>query len=309
MNPYYYQKSAFPVNMHPDVKNNHWVRYMVDFPTAHATIYPEYNTVRGLYYQPAHKNPAPLVIMVHGMGDYSAVPWKLLAPSLAKKGIAAFVLYLPFHSTRMPGAIKERIPNLTAQEWFEGYQLSVIDIFQVLDWATERPEIDIARNAVMGISYGGLVSAVATGIDSRIKAGVFVVTGGNNGKINRLSKSKAYTKGKQYTEAEYHYQQTTYLEYLEAVKSDGFENVDPDEPTFLTDPMTFANSLKNRPLLMFNATRDKYIPREAVLDFWEACGKPQLQWFPSGHIDIWFYYPVIAHMSTKFLEHNFKNQK
>ena len=306
MNPYSYQKTSFPVNINPDVENHLWTRYKVDFPTAHPSIYPEYNTVRGLYYQPMHKNPAPLVIMNHGMGDYSAVPWKALAPSLAKKGIASFVLYHPFHSTRMPAVIKERIPNLTAQEWFEGLQISVIDIFQVLDWAAGRPELDIERNALMGVSYGGVVSAIAMGTDSRIKMGVFIVTGGNAGKINLLSKSKAYSRVFQLKEAEFLKQQSAYFEYLENVKSRGFENVDASDFTFQIDPMTFANSLKNRPLLMLNATRDKYVPREAVLDFWEACGKPKIRWFPSGHLGIWAFYPLIAQLSTNFLESNIK---
>ena len=218
--------------MQTDVKTKHWVRYAVDFPTAHPTIYPEYNRVRGLYYKPTHKNPCPLVVMVHGMGDFSAIPWKWLAPSLAKRGMAAFILYLPFHSTRMPEVIRERIPNLSSQEWFEGCQLSVIDIFQVLDWAAERPEIDIAHNAFMGISYGGVVSAIAMGNDLRIKAGVFIVTGGNSGKINRFSKSKAYRNGNVQSEEEYQKEQTTYQEYLKAVKSLGFENVNPEDSTF-----------------------------------------------------------------------------
>lgn len=308
MNPYGYQKTVFQVNLSTDIRNKYYLRYAADFPTAHPTAYPEYNTVRGLYYQPIRKNPSPLVVMVHGMGDFTTVPLKTLAPSLAKRGIACFILYLPFHSTRMPATIRERIPNLTPQEQFEGFQLSVIDIFQVLDWLAERPEIDIERNAVMGASYGGFVSAVAMGIDSRIKAGIFIVTGGNNGKINRLCKSKAYCNEQVLSEEEYWKEQTDYREYLEAVKSHGFENVNPPDQTFQMDPLTFVDKFKNRPLLMLNATGDKYIPREAVLDFWEACGKPQLRWFPGGHIGIWCYYPVIAHLSTDFLKSNFQER-
>jgi hypothetical protein len=42
-------------------------------------------------------------------------------------------------------AIKQRSPMLTPKEWFEGYQISVTDIRQIIDWANTRPEIDKFR--------------------------------------------------------------------------------------------------------------------------------------------------------------------
>jgi len=45
------------------------------------------------------------------------------------------------------------------------------------------------------------------------------------------------------------------------------ENVTPVRKSFLTDPMTFAHLLQQRPLLMINALWDEFIPKEATLDF------------------------------------------
>ena len=45
----------------------------------------------------------------------------------------------------MPEIISERIPSLTSEEWFEGYQNSVIEIRQVLGLASERKEIDMEQ--------------------------------------------------------------------------------------------------------------------------------------------------------------------
>jgi fermentation-respiration switch protein FrsA (DUF1100 family) len=51
--------------------------------------------------------------------------------------------------------------------------------------------------------------------------------------------------------------------------------------------MTFAPYLRERPILMINALWDEFIPRQATLDFWKACGKPDIKWFPAAHATIW----------------------
>lgn len=304
MNPYYYYPDERRANLTLKETNRQWVRCLVDIPGAHSSRYPEYNTLRGEYYQPQGVTGAPLVILVHGMSDQSAVPCRFLARYLVKRGIACFVLYLVFHSSRLPEAIKERMPLLSPEEWFEGYQLSVIDIRQIVDWAQQRPEINREQVAAFGISLGGFVSAITMGIDKRIKAGVFVVTGGNSEKMNWLSKASAYRYRR--AEPEYRQIQCSYRDYLAAVADKGFENVVPERQSFLTDPMTYASELRQRPVLMLNARWDKYIPREAVQDFWLACGQPPIKWFPSGHASIWLWYPVIRHEVTEFLTSTFK---
>lgn len=178
-NPYSYIRTDFKNNMQLVEKTDRWLRYAVDFLTAYRTRYEENNTVRGDYLQPSGVSGAPLAILVHGMGDLNAVPCRLLARDLVKKGIACFVLYLVFYSSRLPREIKERLPELTPEEWFEIYRISVINVRQVIDWAGSRPEIDSGRVAVMGISFGRFINTIAMGTDPRIKAGIFVVTGGS----------------------------------------------------------------------------------------------------------------------------------
>jgi len=302
MNPYSYEYNASLANQHIKKETADWLHYTVDFPTAHPTQYKESNTVRGEYFQPKQANVSPLAILVHGMGDHSVIPCQLLAHALVKQGIACFILYLTFHSSRIAETIKRRLPDLTADEWFESYQLSVIDIRQVVDWAYSRTELNPSEIATFGISLGGFVSAIAMGIDQRIKAGVFVVTGGNSEKMTWLSKARKYRKKYQRNEAEYNQIQDSYLRYLKEVVAKGVEQVSPARQSFLTDPMTFAHYLQQRPVLMINALWDKYIPREAVLDFWQACGQPMIKWFPTGHSSIWLWYPIISQQVKSFLK-------
>jgi cephalosporin-C deacetylase-like acetyl esterase len=202
----------------------------------------------------------------------------------------------------MPEDIRNRLPALTVDEWFESYQLSVIDVRQVIDWASGRTEINRERIAAIGISFGGFISAIAMGIDKRIRAGVFLTSGGNLVKITWLSKTFGHRMGYNRTEVEYCNTQSSYARYLDQVAEKGFENVIPSEKSFLTDPMTFACYLRQRPILMINALWDPVIPKEATIDFWEACDKPTIIWLPGTHTTIWLWYPLISRKIARFLK-------
>jgi len=309
MNPYRYPSDEPRFNLELKQTTSGWSCYTVDFPSAHPTPYEESNTARGEYFLPRSAESAPLVILLHGMGDISVIPCRLLARTLAKRGIACFVLYLVFHSNRLPEALRERLPNdLTPEEWFEGYRASVINTRQVVDWAGTRPEINKEHIGVIGISLGGFISSIAMGIDNRIKAGVFLVTGGNSEKIVQKARLTAFRKRYKRTEAEYNDIQNAYAQYLGEAAEKGFENVTPARKSFLTDPMTFAPRLRQRPILMLNALWDEFIPKQTTLDLWEACERPAIVWFPATHVAIWLWYPVIKGKIARFLSATFDGQ-
>lgn len=305
MIPYNYPCIVPHVNLRLKQTTRAWTRYSVDFPVAHPTRYKESNTAYGEYFRPNTDGNVPLVVLSHGWGDHSVFPCKLLARALAKRGIASFVLYLVFHSSRMPDVIRNRLPDLTAEEWFSGYQMSVVDIRQIIDWAIDIEGISKEHIAVMGLSLGGFISAIAMGIDNRIKAGVLLVTGGNSEKIAQMCRVNAFRKRYKRSEAEYNEIQSYYAQYLVEVAEKGIENVTPVKRSFLTDPMTFAHLLQQRPLLMINALWDEFIPKEATLDFWEACGRPNISWYPGTHSSIWLWYPLILRRITSFVKSTF----
>jgi len=236
------------------------------------------------------------------MGDHSVIPCQLFARALVRRGIACFILYLVFHSSRQPEKIKDRIPELTPEEWFEGYQISVTDVRQIIDWAVSQPEINQDKLAVIGISLGGFISAIAMGVDQRITAGVFLVAGGNSVRIAWEGRKKAHRTRHKLTQAAYAEAQDQYAHYLAEIAEKGIENVNPLKKSFLIDPMTFAPYLRGRPVLMLNALWDEYIPRQSTLDFWEASGKPAIAWFPTSHSTIWLWYPLMRRKIARFLE-------
>jgi cephalosporin-C deacetylase-like acetyl esterase len=175
----------------------------------------------------------------------------------------------------------------------------------VIDWASSREEIDREKIAVAGISFGGFISAIAMGTDERVGAGVFIVAGGNSEKISYMSGLSTITRDYRRTEAEYQQIQQSYLQYLAEVAEKGLENVSPPRRSFLTDPMTFAHRLRQRPVLMINARWDEAISAEATLDFWRECGQPDIVWLPATHATIWLWYPFIRRKIAGFLRASF----
>jgi cephalosporin-C deacetylase-like acetyl esterase len=280
----------------------------VDFHTACPTIHDKNNTVLGEYFQPRGTKNAPLVVLLHGIGDLSVIPCKMLAKVLAKKGMASFVVYSVMHSSRMPADVIRRFPHLTQQEWFESHQISVVDLLQVIDWAESRDELNAAKIAAVGISFGGFISSIAMGVDKRIKAAGLIVSGGNSTKIGWETRASDYNKGRTQTKEGYKRTLKIYMEYLARVEEKGLEKVDPPQESFWIDPMTFAHRLRERPVLMINAHWDQAIPKEATIDFWEAAGRPPISWLPATHPTIWLWYPIIRGKIVRFLESVFNTE-
>lgn len=304
INPYVYTQQNHNNKCNLREETSLWFRYTVEFPSAQSVQNLGNIGIKGEYYFPKKVTSAPLAILVHGMGNRSVFPCRLMARTLAKRGIASFILYLVFHGSRAPLVIKEKYPSLTDEEWFESYQISVTDIRQVIDWSRNRPEINQNKIGLVGISFGGLISSIAMALDRRIKAGILIVSGGNSEKITRYSLLLRWQYKR--NKAEFLRNQESYFRYLAEVKEKGFENVTADKPSYLTDPMTFSGCLRNRPVLMLNALWDEIIPRIATRELWSAYGKPPISWYPATHASIWLWYPFMGRRIYGFLRSAFE---
>jgi cephalosporin-C deacetylase-like acetyl esterase len=306
MNPFDYVRNDHPFNLDLVRETPAWRRYRVDFPAAYETRHVENHTARGDYYRPVGEGPSSLVVLLHGVGDRSVVPCGLLARSFAADGIACFVLYLVVHTSRMSPDFRRRMPMVTDDEWYETYRTSVIEVRQILDWAEGRPELDAGRVALLGISFGGFVSSIAMGIDERVTAGVTIVSGGNSAKIAQKGPLTSLSRRYRVSDREYRETLAAYADYLAEVAEKGFEAVVPSRRSFQNDSMTFASRLRDRPLLMVNGRWDELIPREAALDFWNACGCPEILWLPATHVTIWLWYRTIRRRVHSFLDAAFR---
>jgi pimeloyl-ACP methyl ester carboxylesterase len=299
MNPYDYRWQNRPAVCNEEEDTPIWTRCSLSLASSFSGRLLGESPVMAEYWFPKSLENAPLAIVLHGMGGKNPGHCRRIARSLVERGIASVILYMIFNTKRMPSSIREKYPKLTAEEWFEGYQYSVIDVRQIVDWAQTRPELDASKISVIGYSYGSFISSIAMAVDKRIKTGILIETGGNSGKITRHSALLRWTYRQ--NQHEYRRDQDIYQQYLHEVTQKGFENLNPPNTSYLIDPLTFSSYLRGRPLLMVGALFDKMIPRVSTLDFWNASGKPPLYWYPATHASLWLWYPWIARRMTDFL--------
>jgi len=170
-----------------------------------------------------------------------------------------------------------------ARAWFEVNRRAIMEIRRVVDWACTREDIDYDRIGVAGISLGGMVSAIAMAVDKRIWGGIFVMIGGNLEELSWGGKGGVSPVGHTCTREECHAVYSQYSEYIRRVAEKGLENAIPAKECFLTDPLTFANYLQGRPVLMINGKDDEIVSEKSTLALWEACGRPRLVWLSGTH--------------------------
>jgi predicted dienelactone hydrolase len=156
INPFLYTAGPADFNLRLVKQTKHWRHYQVDFPVVSANCYPGGEVARGEYFEPVHKEHAPLLILIHGWGN-SVLPFRWMLPGLMRRGFACFILFLPFHPSRLLAEMKSHLSNLTPDEWFTFYQIAVTDVRHIIDWTTQNGLANQRQISVIGLSLGGVV--------------------------------------------------------------------------------------------------------------------------------------------------------
>ena len=120
--------------------------------------------------------PAPLVIAQHGIGSSPERVFGLDDPADIYKGYgrrlveAGFAVAAPMNvSQAAPRARLERLCKLLGKTL---WGLEILRTRRLLDYLEQRPEVDVSRTAMYGISLGGAYTMFTTPIEPRITAAV-----------------------------------------------------------------------------------------------------------------------------------------
>jgi dienelactone hydrolase len=217
----------------------------------------EYNLY---YYRPKGQGPFPAVVILPiTRGDYYTQNFAIY---LAERGYAC----LRFESTK--NFTDESHKTLeSAEQLLRHY---VIDVRRSIDWLLLQKEVDSSHLGIMGISLGAVVASVVMEVEPRIQAGVFLLGGADLAGIINTSEENSLIKFRR-----------------RVIAHDGLEEQKFREVAALVlkpiDPLTYAHQVNPDKILMINGYFDRVIQRKYVKAFWEALGRPELIFIPTGH--------------------------
>jgi hypothetical protein len=244
----------------------------------------KFQTHTAFLYLPDQIQPAPAVILLPiTQGDYYT---KQMAHFLSEKGI----ITLRFQSH---GHLLTARNSHDALTEFEALlKEDVMDVLEGIDWLSAQPSVDHERIGIVGISMGAVIGSVVAGVDSRIRAGVFILGGGDLSGILFSSKEPNIILIRKRIEEEED------LTREEMITETGrrLRNV---------DPLTYADHLDPDRILMINAYFDHVIKRRYGMALWEAIGEPPMVMLPTGHYSasLFFNYAqkrMLAHFQKVF---------
>lgn len=272
----------FPYSLTPRERTG-WLRrrgeYLLTFPSPVTTEFECNNTVHCEYFAPVGDGQHPGVIVLHILGgDFDLS--RGIARGLARSGIGALFLKMPYYGPRRPEGKRIRMISEDLDRTVSAMTQAVLDIRRARVWLAARPEIHDRQLGITGISLGGIVATLAASADPEFERACLILAGGNLEKIIRES------------------EETRDIRDVWERKKFDLEHVRAELAQ--VDPLTYANRLKDRKVLMFNASNDRVIPPDCTKALWRSMGEPEIHWWPANHYSAAFYLPTGMNQMIKF---------
>lgn len=283
---YSYEKKSFPHKLELVEKTVGYKHYSFSYPSVVETDYPE-DIVYLDFYEPRGQDTYPAVIFLSHLAGGTPQIEGAFCRDLASNGIAALLVQTAFQKeyrfTRT--WIKEELKQKGVDELIQLLRQLIIEARRGIDWLEELPKIEKDRIGIMGISLGGIIVPVISGVDDRIKSMVIILGGGDIGEI--------IWNG-----------QTTRL-YKKRLIEEGIRSAwELERRWWMLDPLTFAFKSKARPSMMINARFDIDVSRASTLKLWRTLEQPKLSWLPTGHYTSIF---TIGYAKIKTIQHFYAN--
>ncbi len=257
--------------------------YRVTFPSPFTSPWPENNVVPcELYLPKTIDGHAPAAIVLDIL-DGSAVLARGMARGLAEQGVIA--LYMPmatFGARRPPGNAHLIAFRDDPNKAIDNVRQTVMDIRRAKALLASRPDVDPHRIGITGISLGGIITALAAGVDGSFDRVVPILAGGDLPDII------------------FHARETRLLRT--AMEAHGIDRKASEALLAPIDPLTFAKRIGAQKCLMINASKDEVIPRATTDALAKAIGSPTVLWTPLGHYTSILYLPNIRQRAIDFLQ-------
>ncbi|MDC0254277.1 dienelactone hydrolase family protein [Bacteriovoracales bacterium] len=240
--------------------------------------YKALNTVDGsrishdfVYYRPKGINnrKTPLIIIVPPVVGITPFEY-MSARYFSSHGFAVAVLKL-----NVPSVDQNVVLDRLGQDW-EGY---VEKVRAFIDIVGKLPGVDDQKIGIMGLSLGGITTALTMGRDPRLKAGVIFMGATNIPHLMAYSDQYVVKKLREKKMSELGIEDAWDFETL--LK----EKVKIDLP-YLTEGRT------SRDYFLFVTKDDSYVPSKIQETLRADLGYPETHYLPPGHVLNGMFYPV-----------------
>jgi dienelactone hydrolase len=260
-------ESRFLYELEPVLSTPRYTVSRLRFPSPIVTPDTENNVVHAEFFKPVGTaGRCPGVVVLHILGSDFPLS-RYMAARLADRGVASLFLKLPYYGERRPkggpGPVPRRLLSADIERTMTSMRQGVCDVRRGICWLSSRPEVDPTRLGVAGISLGGIVSALTVAVDPSIQEGVFLLAGGDLSKILWSLPETA--------------------KFRELWQASGRTIQDLKALTDPFDPLTYADRLKGKRLLMIAGKVDEVVPPASTTALWHAAGRPPIQWYDCGH--------------------------
>ena len=256
--------ASFRYELEPIRDSPNYTVSKLRFPSPIETMDTANNTVHGEYFRPKGGGRRPAVVVLHILGADFALS-RYYAARLADRGVAALFLKLPYYGERRLAGGNQRFLSTDVGRSTLSMRQGVCDVRRGASWLANQPEVDPGKLGVTGISLGGITSALAAAVDPALNRGVFLLAGGG---LDEILWEMDEPEARRY--------RTRWL-------AEGKTRADLKALTIPLDPLTYADRLIGKKILMMAGNVDEVVPPSSARALWLASGRPPIRWFDSGH--------------------------
>lgn len=229
------------------------------------------------------EKPLPAVVVFPVLSEKQSVS-ELFSKHLTRNGFAVL---------RMTAHAVELVDTDNIEGPMSAYRHAILDARTLIDWMQEhRAEgIDGDRIGAAGVSLGSLMSSTLMGVEPDIRAGAFVLSGGDLAEIFSDSTNETIESFRAKLSARENI--TTREQMIEHLRP----HTDP------MDPLTYAGSVDPCRVLMITGRNDTSIPTANSEKLWEEFGQPDWRTMPTQHKNIaWLFHWIIGRVADHFDE-------
>ena len=264
---------AYTMTLKYNLKQSGVKVYDVRFPSAIKSPHECNNTVYAELFMPTSKGPHPAMLVLDIL-DGKGLVSRGEAMWLATHDIAALAMVMPYYGPRRPTEGKFRLLSTNVELSKANVRQTVLDARLAVAFLAQQEGVDAKRLGILGTSLGSFMGSLTAAAEPRLSIVCLLLGGG--GLVDAF------------------YDHPKAEAVVTILKLFGNSKDDMKRWLAVVDPLTFADRLKDKQLLLVAASRDDVVPPSAMTRLWEATDKPPIVWVDTTHVGSAMYiFPIM----------------